>query len=270
MIPNNFTNVAIEAAKAGAEALEENFNNNRLAIDYKGEIDPVTAVDRRSQGLIIDVIREYFPKHSIISEETNKITIEQNSDYCWIIDPLDGTVNYIHGLSIFSVSIALQYKTEIISAVVYAPLLKGMFIAEKGAGAYLNNNRINVSANKELIRSLIVTGFPYYIHAQHHKIAKNFVDVMLKAQGVRRLGSAALDLAYVAAGRFDAFWEEGLSPWDVAAGSLIVKEAGGKITDYDAKNNYIFGKHLLASNGLIHKQMLEIINQHNAGPNPTA
>jgi myo-inositol-1(or 4)-monophosphatase len=253
---NHYTQTAVQAALAGGEVLMKYFHRS-ITVDFKGAIDPVTVADRTSQETIKRKILKKYPAHSIIGEEdTEHASCEE---YCWIIDPLDGTVNFIHGLPIFAVSIALQHEGEIVSGVVYAPALKEMFIAERGKGAWCNGRKIRVSATGSLLRALTVTGFPYYVQADPDRVVRNFVQVLMKAQGVRRLGSAALDLAYVAAGRFEAFWEEGLAPWDVAAGSLVVTEAGGRVSDYRGKKDYINGRQILASNGVIHRKMLNLI-----------
>lgn len=186
---------------------------------------------------------------------------QDSNDYCWIIDPLDGTVNYLHGVANFAISIGLQYKKEIISGVIYAPALKEMFVAQKGKGAYLNNKKINVSKIKEMVRALPVTGFPYYVKENSDRVIKNFKNIMLETQGLRRFGAASIDLAYVACGRFDFFWEEGLKPWDVAAGVVILKEAGGKITDFVGGKDYLFGKTIVASNKILHKDILKVLNE---------
>jgi len=259
---NKFTSVAETAAIAGAKVLKK-YYLGKLNVEYKGRIDPVSEADKNAQKAIIAVIKKAFPAHSIIAEEENLQDVK-NKDYCWIIDPLDGTVNYIHGLPLFCVSIGLVHKNKVIAGVIYAPMINEMFIAQKGAGAYLNGKKISVSNIKEIVKSLAVTGFPYYVSEckADNNIIDSFKTVVMNAQGVRRLGSAALDLAWVAAGRFEFFWEEGLKPWDVAAGALIVEEAGGKVTDYNGKNNYIFGENMLASNGAAHKKVLKLLNDH--------
>jgi myo-inositol-1(or 4)-monophosphatase len=253
-----YTKTAIKAANAGGDVLKKYFNTG-IKVNYKGKIDPVTIADKNSQKKILQIIQKCFPEHAILAEEenNNKIT----SEYCWIIDPLDGTVNFIHGVKVFSVSIALSYKGEIICGVVYAPLLDEFFVAEKGKGAYLNGKEIKVSNIKTLIKSLVVTGFPYYVQENPNEILGLFKTIITRVQGLRRLGSAAIDLCHVGCGRFEIFWEEGLKPWDVAAGSLIVKEAGGKITDYTNGNGYIFKERLLATNGKVHKNILQLIKK---------
>ena len=257
---DKFTNVAVESAYKGAEVLLKYFNNIKK-IEYKGRIDPVTIADKTSQKAIVDNIKQYFPLHNIIAEEQDSTLAQNSNDYCWIIDPLDGTVNYVHGVPTFAISIGLKYKNEIISGVIYAPALKEMFVAQKGKGAYLNNKKITVSKIKEMVRALPVTGFPYYVKENPDRVIKNFKNIMLETQGLRRFGAAAIDLAYVACGRFDFFWEEGLKPWDVAAGIVILKEAGGKITDFSGGKDFLFGKTIVASNKVLHKDILKVLNE---------
>ena len=256
---NKFTNVAIESAYAGSEVLLKYFNKIK-EIEYKGIIDPVTIADKQSQKAIINKIQLSFPLHNIIAEEKDTF-LKQDNDYCWIIDPLDGTVNYVHGVPTFCISIGLQYKNQIVSSVVYAPALKELFVAEKGKGSFLNGKKIKVSVIKEMIRALPVTGFPYYVRENSDRVLNNFKNIMLETQGLRRFGSAAIDLAYVACGRFDFFWEEGLKPWDAAAGILLVEEAGGKVSDYKNGNDFLFGQNIVASNKLLHKQVIKTLNE---------
>ena len=253
---NKYTNTAIKAAKIGGKILLRHFNS-KLSVDYKGRIDPVTVADRSSQAAVKKYITKIFPEHKVIGEEDKKKT--GCSGYCWIIDPLDGTVNFIHGVPFFCVSIALTKDAKTISGAVFAPCLNEMFVAQEGSGAFLNGKIIHVSRHKDMLRSLVVTGFSYDIHSKSKGTMRSLSNVIVKAQGVRRLGPAALDQAYVADGRFEAFWEKGLKSWDVAAGSLIVTEAGGKVTEFDGNSGYLFGETLLATNGLIHKQMLSLI-----------
>lgn len=256
---NKFTNVAIESAYAGSEVLLKYFNKIK-EIEYKGIIDPVTIADKQSQKAIINKIKLSFPLHNIIAEEKDTF-LKQDNDYCWIIDPLDGTVNYVHGVPTFCISIGLQYKNQIVSSVVYAPALKELFVAEKDKGSFLNGKKIKVSVIKEMIRALPVTGFPYYVRENSGRVLNNFKNIMLETQGLRRFGSAAIDLAYVACGRFDFFWEEGLKPWDAAAGILLVEEAGGKVSDYKNGNDFLFGQNIVASNKLLHKQVIKTLNE---------
>ncbi|MCL2485785.1 MAG: inositol monophosphatase [Endomicrobia bacterium] len=255
---SKYTSVALKAAEAGAKELLK-YYNKISDVEYKGKTDPVTLADRNSQKAVIKVIKSMFPEHGILAEEDG--VSETEKDYCWIIDPLDGTVNFVHGIPMFCVSVGLKYKDEIIAGVIYSPLMKEVFIAEKGKGAFLNGKPIKVSKENKLIRSLAVTGFPY-MRKNHSKIIKIFSEISLNAQGVRRLGSAALDLAYVACGKFEFFWEEGLKPWDIAAGVLLVKEAGGILSDYKGLKNYFPDMTILASNNKItHKRVLGIINE---------
>jgi len=258
---SSYTNTALLAAKKGAAVLSKYYNSDSLNVEYKGEIDPVTQADRSSQREIIKVIKNTFPQHGILAEE-DEIN-EVGKEYCWIIDPLDGTVNFVHNLPMFCVSIGLKFKNEIISGVIYSPIMKEIFVAEKNKGAWLNGKEVRVSETKDAIRALAVTGFPYYVKKDSLRLTRNFTNIMLKTQGIRRLGSAALDMAYVACGRFDFFWEEGLKLWDIAAGILIVEEAGGKISDYsDSGNSTTFKDTILASNGTaLHKVILQIINE---------
>ncbi|MEA5000593.1 MAG: inositol monophosphatase family protein [Endomicrobiaceae bacterium] len=256
---NKFTNTAIESAYAGSEILLKHFNKIK-EIEYKGIVDPVTVADKQSQKAVIEKIQSVFPLHNIIAEEKYNF-LKQDNDYCWIIDPLDGTVNYVHGVPAFCISIGLLYKKQIISGVVYAPALKEMFVAEKDKGSFLNGKKIKVSSVKEMIKALPVTGFPYYVREKHESVLNKFKNVMLETQAMRRFGSAAIDLAYVACGRFDFFWEEGLKPWDVAAGILLVEEAGGKVSDYKNKNDFLYGQTIVASNKLLHSKALKILNE---------
>ena len=253
---NEFTNSAVAAAEKAGEILLKHHSKN-IKVEFKGRIDPVTIADRQSQEAIISSIKRKFPGHTFMGEEDKKKAV--CSEFCWIIDPLDGTVNFIHGLPQFCVSIGLSHLGKIIAGVVYAPLMGEMYIAQKGAGSWLNGKRIRVSGINKLVRSLVVTGFPYDIHANSKSIIRSLSNVLVEIQGLRRLGSAALDLAYVAAGRFEAFWELGLHPWDVAAGSLLVTEAGGKVTDFNGKKEFLWDSELLASNGKIHQVMLKLI-----------
>jgi len=257
---SSYTNTALLAAEKGAAVLLKYYNSGMLNVEYKGEIDPVTQADKNSQKEIIKAIKSVFPQHGILAEEDG--INERDKEYCWIIDPLDGTVNFVHGLPIFCVSIGLKFKDEIISGVIYSPIIKEVFVAEKNKGAWLNGKKVKVSKTKDIIRALAVTGFPYYFRKNSARVTKNFKNIISEIQGMRRLGSAALDMAYVACGRFDFFWEEGLKPWDIAAGILMVKESGGKISDYTGLSDSVFNDTMLASNGTaIHKTILQIINE---------
>ncbi|MFC1501289.1 inositol monophosphatase family protein [Elusimicrobiota bacterium] len=255
---NNFTSTAIKAALAGGKVLSKYFDKN-INVTYKGRIDPVTKADKESQKEVFNVIQRKFPKHSFLGEEEGANSVISD-DYCWITDPLDGTVNFIHNLPIFCVSVALKYKDEIVTGVIHAPILKETFVAQKGEGAFLNGKKIKVSDTDSLVRSLAVTGFPYDMSVGKNRVFNNFVSLVNNVQGIRRLGSAALDLAYVAMGRFEAFWEEGLFPWDIAAGALILEEAGGKVTDFKGENKYTENKNILATNGFVHNKVLKLLS----------
>ena len=237
------------------------FIKNRLTsihtIDYKGEIDLVTEVDKISEDMITSKINTLFPDHDILSEEFTHI--ETGSDFRWIIDPLDGTTNYAHGFPFFCVSIALERLHTMVLGIVYDPMLDEIFVAEKGNGAFLNDREIHVSNTCGIIKSLLATGFPYDIREEGSNNLNYFNKMILKAQAVRRAGSAALELAYVAAGRFDGFWELKLHPWDIAAGWLLVEEAGGIVTDLGGNNYYLESPSILASNGRIHEEMMSVL-----------
>lgn len=254
-------NFAIETAREAGNILLEKFGR-KIEVSKKGDINLVTEADLASEKLIVERIRSYYPKHSILAEESgesNIAVVDGESRWRWIIDPLDGTTNYAHGYPCFCVNIALEHKDEIVLAVTYDPTRDEMFTAEKGNGAALNNRKIRVSDTDKLKDALIVTGFPYDI-AQRDNFARHFTQMVLSSRGIRRDGSAAIDMAYVACGRFDGFWEEGLNPWDVAAGVLLIEEAGGQVTYYDGSKFSIYKPPICASNGLIHDQMLQILD----------
>ncbi len=249
-------NAAEKIALGAGKILAGGFLKNK-DIKYKGRIDPVTEFDLKSEKYIIAQICKAFPAHSILSEEGS--SIDNNSDFCWVIDPLDGTVNYAHRLPSYAVSIALQYKDRTIVGVVYAPELKEFYSAALGCGAFLNKKKIHVSSEKKLERSLLATGFSYNISALKRNNLGMFSRMMKQAQAVRRFGSAALDICWVADGRFEGFWEYNLAPWDSAAGIIILTEAGGKVTQIKNLEYSIFDDSLLASNGLIHKSMRDVL-----------
>ncbi len=254
-------NIAIEAAKEAGKFLKKNLGRVREIQQKEGqERNLVTEIDKRSEDIIIESIRRHFPNHDILAEESGSQTVGK-SPYKWIIDPLDGTTNFTHGLPVFCVSIGLEFKDELLHGVIYDPMLDELFTAEKGKGAFLNGKRIRISQTNSLIKSLLVTGFPYNIVENPANAIEHFVNFLMKAQAVRRMGSAAIDLAYVAAGRYDGFWEVALNPWDVAAGALIVREAGGKLTDFSGNPHSIYTKEIVASNGLVHGEMLEILKE---------
>jgi len=257
----NMLNIAVEAAKLAGRFLKQNLGRIKDIQEKSGqERNLVTDIDKRSEEIIIETIKKHFPQHDILAEETGGKK-GNSSDYKWIIDPLDGTTNFTHGLPVFCVSIGVEWKNEIIAGVIYDPNLDELFTAEKGNGALLNGKRIKVSQIESINRSLLVTGFPYNITENPDNAVEHFVNFLLSAQAVRRMGSAAIDLAYVAVGRYDGFWEVALNPWDMAAGALLVKEAGGFITDFSGKHFSIYDKQILATNSKVHKEMLELLQR---------
>ena len=253
-------NFAIQTARDAGRVLAERFGRN-LRISNKGELDLVTESDLASERLIIDRIKTHYPRHTILAEESGENAPAgegAQSDWRWIIDPLDGTTNYAHGYPCFCVSMGLERNGTLELGVIYDPLRDEIFAAERGQGAALNGKRIHVSPTPSLASALLCTGFPYDVR-ERSQFARHFANFIMNAQGVRRDGAAALDLAYVAAGRFDGFWEEGLKPWDVAAGILLIEEAGGRVSDYHNHPLDIFTPPILATNGLIHEQMMRVL-----------
>ena len=250
--------VAIEAAKEAGKFLKYNIGRVKNVEVKKGEQrNLVSEIDKISEEKIISIIKRHYPQHAILAEESGGS--DTASEYKWIIDPLDGTTNFLHGLPIYCVTIAVERKGEVIAGVIYDPNLDELFTSEKGSGAYLNGKRMAVSQATDLIQSLLVTGFPYDIAKNPDHAVEHFVNFLVEAGAVRRLGSAALDLAYTAAGRFDGFWEVNLNPWDMAAGMLFIGEAGGKVTDFLGAPSSIYKKQVLASNGRIHQAMLQVL-----------
>ncbi len=247
-----------EAAHAGAAEILRFFNKEFTVSNKEGVNNLVTEADHASEKAIIDVIHRHFPDHHILSEETGEIIL--NSNYKWIIDPIDGTINFAHGIPLNCVSIAVEHHGEIIMAAVYNPHLHEFYFAEKGKGATLNDKPIRVSEQTRAINACLVTGFPYtYINSPNGPL-EIFERFVRKGVPVRRLGSAAIDLCWVAAGRFDGFYEHKLEPWDSAAGYLIVEEAGGKVTDLTGSKFSVYQHKVLATNGKIHDEMVELIN----------
>jgi len=252
---NEYLSFATAIAREAGLLLKSKLNDCHT-IDFKGEIDIVTEADRMSEALILSAIRRQYPGHDILSEESAATL--NGSSYRWIIDPLDGTTNYAHGYPVFCVSIALENEGEVCLGAVFNPMLDEMFAAEKGRGACLNGRRLAVSATAILSHGLLATGFPYDIRESKDNNINYFVEMARKARAIRRAGSAALDLAYVAAGRFDGFWELKLSPWDTAAGCLLVREAGGLVTDLFGAPFELQAPHVLASNGVLHEDMMAV------------
>ncbi len=253
-----YLETAVEIARE-AGALVAQYFERRIGFEIKGEFDLVTEADRASEKLVVERLRAHFPAHDIVAEEGGGHS--GASEYCWYVDPLDGTTNFAHGFPVFNVSIGLARKGEPIAGVVYDPTRRETFRAERGAGAYLDGHRLHVSGCRRLGDSLASTGFPS--RKRHHNVNIHFYyQLAMASHGVRRTGSAALDLAYVAAGRLDFFWEFGLNPWDVAAGILLVEEAGGRITDMNGgPHSLTESDHILADNFLLHDQAVEIFGE---------
>ncbi len=252
---NEFLKVAIETAQQAGAVLRREFERPK-EISYKGEVDIVTESDRRSEAMIVARLKERFPGHAIVAEEGGG-AMAVGAKYCWHVDPLDGTTNFAHGYPCFAVSIGLSEDGEPVAGVVFNPVSGELFSAARGEGAYLNEKRIHVSLVDKLATSLVATGFPTHQRKRSANI-NYYWEFTLRSHGVRRDGSAALDLCSVACGRFDAFWEFSLNSWDTAAGILLVREAGGIVTDIGGGPYHPGGPHLLASNGLIHDEMKEV------------
>jgi myo-inositol-1(or 4)-monophosphatase len=248
--------VAVQAAREAGKYLKYNIGKVKTIEVKEGEArNLVSDIDKGSERMIIDIIRRHYPTHAILAEEGG--ASHTGSEYTWVIDPLDGTTNYLHGVPVYCVTIGLMQMGEIVAGAIYDPNHDELFTAERGSGAFLNGKRLRVSGANSLIGSLLVTGFPYDIATNPGNAVQHFVHFLMEAQGIRRLGSAALDLAYVAAGRLDGFWEGRLNPWDMAAGVLVVTEAGGSVTDFSGRPVDIFRKEVLATNGIIHNAMLQ-------------
>ncbi|MBI4197089.1 MAG: inositol monophosphatase [Deltaproteobacteria bacterium] len=253
---NQFLKIALEAVRESGKIQMAKLGRVRR-LRFKGEINPVTEVDLQCEATILKIIRKQFPEHQILSEEAGMM--ERPSDYRWIVDPLDGTANYSHGYPLFCTSIALEHRGRVIAGAVYEPNLDELFYAERGHGAFLNGRRIRVSKINRMKRALLCTGFAYDLKRVRDNNLKNFGNFIMSAQAVRRDGVAASDLCYVACGRFEGFWELGLWAWDVAAAALIIEEAGGKVSSFNGQRLNIYGREIVASNGLIHHGMLEVL-----------
>ena len=243
-------NIMTKAAYKAGNILIKDFREvENLQVSKKGVGDFVTSADLNSEKTIIKILEKSYPQIKIISEETNSDTSLDEHEKKWIIDPLDGTLNFLHGLPHFAISIALMVKNEIISGVVYDPIKDELFWAEKGVGAYINDKRIRVSSRNQLKNALVSTGIPWKgMENSHKNYLKILENIMKSSSGIRRYGAAALDLAYVAAGRYDAFWEFNLKTWDIAAGSLLVKEAGGSVGSINKNENYLYTGNIYACN----------------------
>ena len=239
-------NIAIRAARAAGNVIIRQIDYVQdISVNEKSRNDFVTDVDRKAEAVIIDTILKAYPEHAILAEESGH---QGDSEYQWIIDPLDGTTNFLHGFPQFAVSIALQHKGILSQAVVYDPLRQELFTASRGAGAQLNERRIRVSKRRHLNGALLGTGFPFRENARIEQYIETFRILFPVTAGVRRAGAAALDLAYVACGRLDGFWEFGLKPWDIAAGALLIEEAGGIVSSMDGKQNFLESGDIIAGN----------------------
>ena len=255
-------NVMTRAVDKAARALKRDFGEvEQLQVSTKGPSDFVSNADLKAERILREELAKARPGYAFLAEESGA-TAGSDSEHRWIIDPLDGTTNFLHGLPHFAISVALERAGELIAGVVYDPIKDEMFLAEKGGGAFLNDRRLRVSARKNLGESLLATGIPFRGHGGTEDFKRQLDFAMNETAGVRRLGAAALDLAYVAAGRYEGFWEEGLSPWDVAAGILLVREAGGYVSDLKGGQTMLHGGTILASNGLLHAPLQAALKPH--------
>jgi myo-inositol-1(or 4)-monophosphatase len=255
--PSAFLSLAIQAALKSGELLKKGFGTRYQVSSKEGKQNLVTEYDKASEESIILTVQNHFPDHSFLAEETGS-SGPSDSSVTWIIDPLDGTVNFAHHIPIFSISIAVAVEKRLLCGVVYQPMLNELFVAEKGKGAYLNGVPLRVSRCSQWDEAIMATGFPYNVDQNPLHCIDHFVELAKLGIPIRRLGSAAIDLAYVAAGRFDAYWEVSLHPWDMAAGKLLVEEAGGRVSHYDGSDHRIFcHETLLATNGALHQTMVE-------------
>ena len=252
-------NVMIKACRKASKTLIRDFGEiENLQVSVKGPGDFVTASDKKVEKILIEELQKARPNYSILSEEIGKISNDES--YKWIIDPIDGTANFLHGIPHFAISIGLEQDGEIICGIIYDPIKDEMFVAEKGNGSYLNNQRIRVSSRSKLKDCIIFTGGPKIEAKDRESSLKEYYNFSSKVQiPIRKLGSAALDMAYVAAGRCDGFWQKYLSYWDIAAGIILVKESGGFVTDYYGENKYLENKTLLVTNSKINKEMVEVL-----------
>jgi len=253
-----YLEVAVAAALAAGRLQRERLGTV-LSVAFKGEIDLVTEVDRESEALIVGMLRGVFPDTDVVAEENDYGA--RRTRLAWIVDPLDGTTNFAHGLPWFAVSIALEVEGEIRVGVIYHPALDELFTAVRGSGAFLNGRRLAVSDRAPIKNSLLASGFPYDRTWENENNLDLFCRFQMATRGVRRFGAAALDLAYVAAGRYDGFWECKLKPWDVAAGRLLVEEAGGRVTNHAGEPYSVYDHRILASNGLLHDEMLALLHE---------
>jgi myo-inositol-1(or 4)-monophosphatase len=252
----NFLDKAVSLAREAGE-LQRSKLWTPFKIEHKGEIDLVTEVDKASEALLVGGLQQSFPDHDFLAEEN--LYPDRSASHKWIIDPLDGTTNFTHGFPWFAVSMALEVEGEVVLGVIYHAMMDEMFTAIKGKGAWLNGSPIRVSSRSPLRSSLLATGFPYDSATDRENNFAHFANFQMGGRGIRRAGAAALDLAYVAAGRLDGFWESKLKPWDVAAGQLLVAEAGGRVTGFKGEPYSVYNNRIVASNGMIHDEMVEML-----------
>jgi len=253
-------NVMIKACRKAAKVLIRDFGEiEKLQVSVKGPGDFVTASDKKVEKILVEELQKARPGYSILSEEVGQIN--NDSEFRWIIDPIDGTANFLHGIPHFAISIGLEHNKEIICGIIYDPIKDEMFAAEKGNGSYLNNQRMRVSGRTKLEDCIIFTGGPKFKSEDQEKSFEEYIKISKKIHApIRKLGSASLDMCYVAAGRCDGFWQRNLNYWDIAAGIILVKEAGGFVTDYQGNENYLKNKTLLATNSKINKEIVNILN----------
>lgn len=257
----SYLETAIDIAREAGALLSQHFDRG-IAYDLKGEYDLVTEADRASEKLVVERLKNHFPSHSVLGEEGG--LLDNTSEYCWYVDPLDGTTNFAHSYPAFNVTLGLERAGELIAGVIFDPVRQEMFAAELGGGAYLNGRRIHVSKAPALEVALLATGFPS--RKRHQSVNVHFFhQASMVTHGLRRSGSAAIDLAYTACGRLEGFWEFGLNPWDIAAGLLLVREAGGRTTDMHGAPADLRGPHLAVSNSLIHDELLLLFSDVFAG-----
>ena len=253
-------NIAVRAARAAGDIIVRNMDRlDRIKVVTKQNNDFVSNVDHLAEETIISTIKQAYPDHGILAEESGKQA--ENSEFQWIIDPLDGTTNYLHGFPQFAVSIALKHKDRLEVGVIYDPVSQELFTASRGNGAMLNDRKIRVTSHKGLQNALLGTGFPYYDQSYIDTYLETMKELMQRTAGIRRPGSAALDLAWLAAGRIDGFWEFNLKAWDIAAGALIVREAGGIVSDFENKGNYLHSGDIIAAGPKVFPEMLKIIQE---------
>jgi myo-inositol-1(or 4)-monophosphatase len=255
-------NVMVKACRKASKILIRDFGEiEKLQVSVKGPGDFVTKTDIKVEQILVEELNKARPSYSIIAEELGSVTTDRDENFKWIIDPIDGTSNFLHGIPHFAISVGLEHNKEIICGIIYDPIKDEMFFAEKGNGSYLNNQRIRVSSRSKLNNCMVVTGGPRRDSSEREKVIEEYkkfssaVDIP-----IRKMGSAALDMAYVAAGRFDGFWQRNLNYWDIAAGIIIVKEAGGFVTDFSGNNKYVENKTILVANSKINEEMITILN----------